>query len=242
MNRLPSVTIGLICFIAAGVAAYFGRLPAEPPTPSGLFADEPVLQFGAVHQGDTRDAQFRLVNRHPEAVEILDVLTGCSCLEAKPSARQVPPGGRFTVDVKWQIGPRRGRLADPVRVSYRTAAGGLHLAELILAADVVADVNYSPAELSFDPNTPGSAVVRFTPGQRDRFVLRQATVTQAAFRAELMTDRAEVVVTFDPGRWIDIGPDAWLTVETDNPVEATIRIPLRVTRAAAPQAMPSGGS
>jgi hypothetical protein len=126
-------------------------------------------------------------------------------------------------------------------VLYQTAAGGRHVAELGLKANVIPDVHYAPAVLSFDPGRPGTAVVRFTPGRRDPFVLKHASTTQAAFRARLDPGRAEVTVTFDPAAWIDIGSDPWLTVETDSDRQPTIHIPLRVARPA-PQAMPGGDS
>jgi hypothetical protein len=247
MARAVSAIFGLVCLGAAAIAVYTATGDRELPIQPGVFADEPVLDFGELAQGDVRDAQFRLVNRHPEPIEVLGVATGCSCMESALSDRQIPPGGRFTLDIKWSVGIRRGRLADAVHVYYRTASGGRHMADLRLAANVIPDIHYAPDVLSFDADRPGTAVVRFTPGRRDPFALASASVSQAAFRAELDAARAEVTVTFDPEGWIDIGSDPWLTVETDSERQRRIDIPLRVARPSRevipmPQTMPGGDS
>lgn len=229
-GRVVTALLGLVCLGAAGAAVYSAAVGHEPAVQPGLYPDEQYLDFGELAQGDVQSGQFRLTNRHPEPIEVVDVLTGCSCNEATPSSRQVPPGDRFTIDIKWSVGPRRGRLADVVQVVYQTASGGRHMAELGVKANVIPDIHYSPNVLTFDPDRPGTAVVRFTHGRRNPFVLRRASTTQAAFQVVLDADKAEVTVTFDPTAWIGIGSDPWLRVDTDSDRQPTISIRLQVGR------------
>lgn len=237
-----SLAVGVVCLGGAAAVVYAAVAGQQPSIQPGLYPEPDRLDFGELAQGDVRDGQFRLTNRHPESIELLDTLTGCSCTQSTLSAKHLAPGESCDLGVKWSVGTRRGRLSDSVHVAYRTAAGKQHMLDLGLGANVVPDIHFAPADPTFETREPTRIVIKFTPGRRDPFRLKHAAANQAAFRTELDAARAEVTVAFDPAKWLSIGADPVLSVETDSERQPTITIPLRVTRSAVPQAMASGGS
>lgn len=235
MVRLLAAALGIACLAGAVAAVTFAA--AEKPVPPGVYAERAVLEFGELQQGDKVSGEFRLTNRFPAPITVLDVLTGCSCTEATPSAKDVPPGGSFTVALNWAIGARRDQLLDSVNVHYQTADGARHMAELGLSAHVTPEVHFSPTVLEFAADRPGTAVAKFTPGKRPAFAIKSASVDQRAFKTSIDAAKQEVTVTFDPAAgWTGIGADPFLHVQTDGEREPYISIPLRVDRPT-PQAM-----
>lgn len=233
MVRVLAGLLGVCCLAGAGAAVYTAA--TEPsPIPQGVYAETPVLDFGELAQAEKVAGEFKLVNRHPVPITVLDVLAGCSCTTAAPSVKEVPAGGAFAVLVNWSVGTRRGRLLDAVTVQYQTADGQTHLSEVGLTAQVKPDIEFTPAVLEFAADKPGTAVVKFTPGRMAVFRLQSAHTDQAGFRVTLDSAKAEVTVAFHPAAgWTGIGADPWLTVGTNSTREPHMRIPMSIARDAA---------
>lgn len=242
--RITLAVTAVLLLAAATGLIWSASAMSRPPNRPGVYAENPVVDFGELNQGDVREAEFALVNHFPQPIAISDVLTGCSCTQAVLSDKEVPAGGRFTVAVKWSVGVRRGPLSDGVNLLYRAPDGQQKMAKLGLTATVIPDIHYAPNVLEFAPAVASTVVVQLSPGRRDPFVLKHATATQEAFRVALDAPANAVTVAFDPAKWVDIGADPWLSIETDSERQPTLTIPLRVQRPepkAMPAAMPGGG-
>lgn len=59
---------------------------------------------------------FPFRNPGPEAIAISSIQTSCGCTSAKPDIKEVPPGGRGVVEVRFDVGNRTGEQAKAIIV------------------------------------------------------------------------------------------------------------------------------
>lgn len=226
MNRLLPFA-GICCLALAGTGGYFA-LP-DPPAP-GLYAEQPVISFGEVSQGDVLGARFTLVNHFQNPVTINEVVTGCSCAKVSAPREILPPGEKTELQVAWEIGAKRGPSTDQVGVLFTRPDGVVSFLELQLQADVAPDIRYEPRRLEFAHGRSETLVARFGPGSMSAFSLKKAYTNQKALRAAVSAETSEVRVEYDAAVPVDTGAWLYLSVETDSANEPTLYIPIRVQR------------
>jgi len=59
---------------------------------------------------------FPFRNPGPEAIAISSVQTSCGCTSAKPDIKDVPAGGKGTLDVRFDVGNRTGEQVKGIIV------------------------------------------------------------------------------------------------------------------------------
>jgi hypothetical protein len=59
---------------------------------------------------------FPFRNPGPEAIGISSVQTSCGCTSAKPDLKEVPPGGKGALEVRFDVGKRTGEQVKGIIV------------------------------------------------------------------------------------------------------------------------------
>jgi hypothetical protein len=141
---------------------------------AGLEGDPPVFDAGEVHAGAALGHRFSVVNRGPEAVEIVEVRPSCGCVTATPDRRRLLPGESASLLLEVNTltqpdGPTSWRATLRCRCGDRVEDTAL-----TLLARVRADIKLEP-----------SALVVETDGAVNR------TVTLTDRRPALMSVKAE---------------------------------------------------
>lgn len=211
--------------VTAYMAAYWGKA-AECET-AALAASDPVRYLGELRQG-TVATSFDLFNQSSTSLHILHVLQSCDCAEVKVPAKEVVASEHVKLDCVWDTRGKRGRATTSLAVVYKKAgADKTQSLRLRLLANVVPEVVYSPTELVFHHGVNESKTIGLSCKSQDGFAISRAYCTQGAFQVNSCSGDS-VVVSFDPALW----PGGWssynLVVETNNSVEPTCVIPLRV--------------
>lgn len=224
--------LGAVILLAGSIAsAYF----SVNTTPSArLVAAQAVIDRGMVDQHSIVSADFELRNTTSDLVEIQHLSLGCEkCTKARVDNEVLPPGGCATIHCEWDTGADHGESGATVLVHYTSPPNGRRdMLKLQLRGFVKRDFSIEPSRLHFDRHSPRQSIKCWA-NQSKSFSVVRVFCTHAAFTAQLSGDGHQISVAFDAARW---RPDEWrtdpphaeLVVETDNPNERLIRVPLRV--------------
>jgi hypothetical protein len=191
-------------------------------------AGEWTKDLGKVPQGSQFETRFKLRNSISGEINLLTVLKSCACLSPELSKSTLAPGEETELVVQWRSGAFRGRSASDLIVVYVDAEGKRRGSRLRITADVIPDVDYSPASLVFQSGQKASREIIFKPGGQKALSLLTAACTHRAFQARLDVERGKVDVAFNPDEWPDEDASVELIIQTNSPNEPILRIPLRV--------------
>jgi hypothetical protein len=128
--------------------AFFSEIEA-----SRLHFDRTIADFGTVFTSEAVEWDFGFHNTSDQPIRITDVEYECGCLEAVPSARWIPSGGRGSVRAKFATQGRFGPQAVHIRV--RTDEGPRTGALLKLRGTVHAVLRPSPPRVFLGDVLPG---------------------------------------------------------------------------------------
>jgi len=65
------------------ILLFYQSCNQNPPEDGSLKLNENIYNFGNISVGDTAYHSFKLTNNSSEAIKILDIQPGCSCLVSK---------------------------------------------------------------------------------------------------------------------------------------------------------------
>lgn len=212
-------------------SAYFS-VDTTPIAP--LVATQAVIDRGMVDQHSIVSADFEVRNASSDLLEIKHLTLGCEkCTKAKVADEVIFPGDCAMVHCEWDTGADRGESGATVVVHYTShpddRRGRL---KLQIRGFVKRDFNVEPSRLHFDRHSARKSVECWANRNKSISVVR-VSCTHAAFMAQLSDEGRQISVTFDAAKWV---PDEWrtepphaeLVVETDNPYERLIRVPLLI--------------
>lgn len=135
-QRRPLYVVSGLLFAASGGLLAFGYVTAArqtAPSSGGVleFA-QPVIDLGDRPREASPTVTFELVNRHPVPVTCGPVVNKCSCSSASLQPSVIPPGGRATLQVTWQLAGKRGPSTETLAVPYSgpNGVGGFVTAKL----------------------------------------------------------------------------------------------------------------
>lgn len=188
--------LGLVAAIAFGGALVCLYLARPTPAP-GLWTANPVLDRGALSQGQEVHATFELVNNYQQPLEIMDVIKECRCSEAVLTTKKLDPGDRTELKVVWNTGAMRGRSGVNLSVVYKLPHAAVRHAGLRVEGDVLPDIVYTPEKVTFAGNKAETQTVRLAPGRMKEFTIQKVHCNHAAFKAQLRS-RDVVEISFDP--------------------------------------------
>ena len=152
---------------------------------AGLEGDPPLFHTGEVHAGAPLAHRFTLVNRGPDAVEVVEVRPSCGCVTATPDRRRFGPGdtGSLLLEVNSLTQPD-GPASWRVTLVCRC---GDHAAEtpLTLSARVRADVTLEPTALVVETEGAVDRVVTLTDRRPQPLTVLKAETTSPRVRARV---------------------------------------------------------
>ena len=223
----------VMCVALATVAGY-AAIPVEDPKPvQSLAVNEPVVRVGEKGQNELVEVQFKLTNNYAEPVEILSVVTGCSCLVPTVSRKHVAPGQEATILLNWYTGTKRGAVSDSVWV-FHTIPGNAPDAggrmQLRIEADVVPDIRMEPGRVQFTEGQSGMARVTLSPGRMTAFTVKEVYANSPALTAKYLPELSSVEITYTPKGKLDTGAGLNVGIATDSKNEPTLRIPVVVAK------------
>ncbi len=227
----------MISSLLAGGFGYFYHSPnlANPPKPTGLYPTPFEVDFDALKQGDTAQAEFVLTNHYDSSVEIREVQAGCSCQEASITKKLLDPGDQAIVTVKWQVGGRRGKVTDSIWVTHSIPgtqedreAKQLGQLRLKLVADVQPEIAYDPVALTFRFGEPATATIQLKSGCRDRFTIKGVSSNSRCLSVVYFAPTQSVEVRYTPQDELDRGQGLEVLIDTDGEAEPRLHIPVRI--------------
>jgi hypothetical protein len=206
----------------------FRPLPAKSPAVVGLVVDRDAHDFGTVGQRETHTATFTVTNRYPHAIEVRDIVKGCSCADAGVEPPVLEPGESGKLSVSWRTGGRRGRTSEAVTVVAMLGGERPRLVSIPVrvTAEVKPDVEFAPEELRFRVGHPGLAVLRCQPGRGGEVKLVMAYSNAAVLGAQVDPGANTVTVTYMPkGDPAELN-DAVVMVKTTCATEEWVKVPV----------------
>ncbi len=229
MRRVANLIAAILFAVVSIATAYL----AVADIPEGLGVDRARHDFGRRYQGDVVKTQFDLTNQSSEPIEIVRIRAQCDCTTGSLDRKTLVPGESVPLETIWRIGGKRGLVTADLWLEYQQGSGSerqLWQRRLVLSADVLPDILYSPSELRFTKDTKAQQRVAFRPGRMTEFELIEARCTHRAFQARLLEDEQVVDVDFDPSLWTagQSKQPPELIVTTTSVAESLSRIPLRV--------------
>lgn len=203
-----------------------------PPAiqPFGLIVENPIHDFGTVGQLETLHAEYRFVNHFPSAVNIQEILKGCSCADVDFSPRRLEPNESGKLTISWRIGGRRGKATEVVTViAVPEETGGTAVVPVRLTAVVEPDVVCEPTEVRFERKQPGKQVLRFAPGRMSDVRILTTYPSLKALQATIDPGTGTVEVRFDPTKLDENDLSASVMVQTTSPKEPWVTVPVTFT-------------
>ncbi len=173
--------LAALCVSVSVAAAYF----AWAERPQSLTIDEIEKDCGQVHQGDSIEAIFHLFNGYAAPVAIEEVLGTCDCQNLDLTKQILEPGESATLTVQWRIGRLRGISSTGVLVTYLRPDGRLARVPLRMKADVIPDISYEPAFLTFQRQLPETKHVSLRSNRQPGAALISAYADHQSFAVKL---------------------------------------------------------
>lgn len=233
---LHYLVVGLLAVGSAAGGYYLTsrRLPTPPPVVEQLSVDKLSYDFGAVGQGETLSAEFRITNGYAAPVDLRDIRTGCSCQVASVSPPRLGPGEVATLRLDWKTGSRQGPVSDVFWVFHSIPGeepGVTGRMRLRVTAVVEPDIAVEPEQVDFRRGVAGTRQVRLTAKRVERFAVVDAYSNTQDIVATYRPDASAVEVRYTPAAGPDAGGTEFLvTLITDAPHTPALRIPVRVSR------------
>ncbi len=152
---------------------------------AGVEGDPPLFHAGEVHAGAPLSHRFTLVNRGPDAAEVVEVRPSCGCVTATPDRRRFGPGetGSLLLEVNSLTqpdGPASWRVTLLCRCGDR-----IEETALTLTAAVRADVTLEPTALVVVTEGAVERTVRLTDRRPQPLTVLKADTTSPLLRARL---------------------------------------------------------
>lgn len=240
------VCAGVIVGLSAGLSLMLrGEVPSVPEvTPDGsVVCEDPVFDFGEVLNDQPVNHAFRLKNRGPDRVRILNVRAGCGCMTALARTNSIAPGDTAEIGVVMDLKARKGPQRKAVYVETDSTATSR--IRLEMRGTAVSEIDAEPAGVHFGTVAATGMVEREVMiSGRSNTLFR---VTGVESRSSLFSVAVETV---DEGHRYRIriqcmeprAAGSWTTtlqVQTDHKVVRTIAIPVGVFVAGEVVAVPS---
>lgn len=218
--------------LVAGIwlSASVSLFSAEPR----LECEMPTFDFGSTLDTQIIRHTFMLHNTGDDAATILRVNGTCGCITSLPTRSAVPPGESEPLTVFFDPKDRHGVQHRPVYVSWNSADGSQ--LRLMLTGAIVAGIEVEPS-CAFFSNVPlcGALerVVRiYDPAGSRLFRITGFTCADTRFTARIDTvvagrDYRLVVGCAGPREPGEIKTS--VTVQTDHPDYAVLRVPIYLT-------------
>lgn len=211
-----------------------GEVPSVPKvTPAGsVVCEDPVFDFGEVLNDQPVNHAFRLKNRGPDTVRILNVRAGCGCMTAQASANSIAAGETAEIIVVMDLKARKGPQRKAVYVE--TDSTVTSRVRLEIRGTAVPEVDVEPAGVHFGTVARTGVVERevmisgrsntlvHVTGVENRSSMFSAAV-EAVEEGHRYRIRIQCMEPRATGSWTTT-----LQVQTDHPVVRTIGIPLGV--------------
>jgi hypothetical protein len=96
--------------------------------------DKTVHDFGKIYQGEVVGTNFLFTNTGSSNLLILDASASCGCTVPKWSKEPVPPGGKGTIEVKFNSSGREGMQNKSITI--QTNASNIN-SVLYITAEVI---------------------------------------------------------------------------------------------------------
>lgn len=202
--------------------------------PGALAVDRAVVERGNLPRGPLLQQAFRLANRGPLPLEILEVRTSCGCIQHQLDSHQLAPGATAKLDLiintlSQPSGPNRW----PVFVRYREGDRSGELA-LVVAAQLFSRIDAQPASLML--RTRGQLGSELVLQAAQPFSLLSCSTTTPALTVTATSDsvpsathrlQVQVAAGLAAGEYT-----GFVQVRTDDPVVPELAVPVRVVKLA----------
>lgn len=86
------------------------------PAWAGLEWEATFREVSAGPGAKTVVVEYPFRNPGPEAIGISSIQTSCGCTSAKPDIKEVPPGGKGVLEVRFDVGNRKGEQVKGIIV------------------------------------------------------------------------------------------------------------------------------
>ena len=205
---------------------------------AGLEGDPPSFEAGEVHAGAPLARRFALVNRGPEAVEIVEVRPSCDCATAAPDRRRFGPGeaGSLLLEVNTLTRPD-GPAAWGVTLRCRRG-DRVEETALTLTARVRADITLEPSALVVETEGAVSRTVTLTDRRQSAMSVKvETTCPQVRARVGeparggdgpwMYTIHLEAPADLPEGRYDEV-----LHIYTSDPEYPDLKMPFTIVKRA----------
>lgn len=219
--------------VLAGVMALAGGADAR----ADLFCPTPTVDVGEVRSGAPLAQPFTLVNRGPEAVEIVGVRPSCGCIRPEVRPLLYPPGqeGALLLEVNTLTQPA-GPHAWTLQVVYRCGEKEECLT-LTVTARVVTEITVEPPVLALSTDTAIAHEITVTDRRERPLELLSVQSSLPFVRAGLGEPRRDDQGRRCRGVRVEVLPDcpegrheAVLLLLTNDPTYPALKVPLTVTK------------
>lgn len=171
-------------------------------------------------------------NSSEEQVSIASVEKHCSCTDVSISTKGLKPGARTNVDVTWNTHGMVGPSRMSFNIYYSVGSSpGLRVLSPEIVADVIPDVSFIPAEVSF---TCGAAaiesqycVVEFVPKSGDTQLLVQNIICNCPAVTVVERGSNLIRIQFEPSKLLGSQRNFTMRVVFDK--SRLVAVPIRVT-------------
>ena len=235
--RIISFTILLLL---ASLAGYFSvrqtgsRDLSRPASP--LTISPETCDLGTMPQQAHSVARFQLTNNSPDAIEIAEVFTSCSCTQATVGKKQLANGETTGVEVGFDSGQARGDVAQEIRVLYILSDGTKHSRSLGIKAFVEADILTEPMRIDFSYGQSGRVTLNLRPGLLNEFEVKSAVATHGSLTVRRNEDSPrDLTVDYQPSENGDeASRSVAVVIETSSPKEPRLYVPVTFLKPGSP--------
>ncbi|MFO0843066.1 MAG: DUF1573 domain-containing protein [Gemmataceae bacterium] len=237
MSKATTTIVGIVCAIGSVACGVMASRPARPP--SGLEAQQALIDVGEMKQQEEKEVLFTIKNPLGESVVITDTTSSCTCTSHSIQDRTLAPRASTTVKAMLRSGDYRGRLVSQLDLVYRRdSLATLQRLPLQIQADVKPHYLLSPDRVTFKLGGGDGQRTRITltPAMPPSVAVLNAVSDHPAIQILEITKEAEfgstaVDLEFRPGSSNAKECTATIWLVTDSKMEPKTRVPVSVVSA-----------
>ncbi len=206
--------------------------------PPALTVDAASIDRGDVRGGPILSQSFRVTNATAETIALVGLDSGCGCLKRSVSKTELKPGESATVSMDVNTltqpdGPQTWTLKLRHRPASRAKAEPDDALELKVSAKLAREVSVTPPMISVSTEAAATATIALADKRPKPLTVTKVVASSAHLAAKFAgkdgTYSIELAIAAD----LPAGThDETVTVFTDDPHYAELRVPARIVKRA----------
>ena len=204
--------------------------------PPGLTANTTAVDRGEVRGGPMLQQTFTVTNRFAEPVSIVGLDSGCGCLKRSVSKNELKPGDSAIVTMDLNTltqpdGPQTWTLKLRYRLASLAQTAPDETLDFQVTAKLVREVSATPPMLAISTEAGATATVAITDKRKTPFENRKITASTPHISTKHSATGGKFAIDLTVDEKLATGThDETLTVFTNDPDYAELRIPVRIIK------------